>query len=237
MKRVWKWKKSGVLVLCALALSIGACQNAEIGSSKGEMDAEEPEDITSILPPTEQEEAQGETPEKMDPNAKGCCGFPLRIKPLGDFMTGGRNYGARRSGGSRKHAGCDLLAKVDTPVYAIDDGTIIDVAPFYLGTDAIVVLHKGGAQGLKEGYVVRYGETRANGLAPGLKINSKVKRGQHIGYVGKLQGLKFAMVHFELYEGTQKGNLSVASGHFRRRGDLMDPTPFLKEWIKVFSNP
>ena len=42
--------------------------------------------------------------------------FPLRARPPDDYHTGGRNFGASRSGGARKHAGCDLIAAPGTEI-------------------------------------------------------------------------------------------------------------------------
>ena len=50
--------------------------------------------------------------------------FPLHQRPSIDFESGARFFGARRSGGKRKHAGCDLLMPVGTPVLAMADGTL-----------------------------------------------------------------------------------------------------------------
>jgi murein DD-endopeptidase MepM/ murein hydrolase activator NlpD len=102
--------------------------------------------------------------------------FPLNKRPKWGYKSGGRYYGAKRKGG-RLHACCDLLASEETAIYAVADGKVKAYYPFYSGTDAVEVEHTGG-------FVVRYGEISK--LAPGVKIGSTVKRGQHIAYVGKL---------------------------------------------------
>ena len=45
--------------------------------------------------------------------------FPLPFIPQLSYTTGGRRFGADRSGG-RKHAGCDLIAPLGTPVFAVE---------------------------------------------------------------------------------------------------------------------
>lgn len=37
----------------------------------------------------------------------------------------------------------------------------------------------------------------------------------------------YSMLHFEMYKGTLNGELTTGTGPYRRRSDLMDPTPFL----------
>jgi hypothetical protein len=81
--------------------------------------------------------------------------FPFKIparEPYAGPGGGIRVFGYRRDGGARLHAGCDLYAPVGTPIFAIADGEVILAPyPFYLGTHAIEVYHKGVG-------VVRYGE-------------------------------------------------------------------------------
>ncbi len=145
--------------------------------------------------------------------------FPLKRRPSSSYKKGARYYGAKRKGG-RLHAGCDLIAPVGTKIYAVADGVIKKYKNFYHHTHAIVVLHTGG-------FVVRYGEVSPSGLAPGLKIGSKVKSGQFIAYVGQLSGGSH-MLHFELYTGTESGRLTVRSNKpYQRRADLVDPTVYL----------
>lgn len=143
--------------------------------------------------------------------------FPFNKRPRWSYTSGGRYFGAKRKGG-RLHAGCDLLAPEGTAVYAVEEGKITAHYPFYSGTDALEVKHKGG-------FIVRYGEISK--LASGLKVGSTVKRGQHIAYVGKLNSGS-SMLHFELYTGSQSGKLTNRSNKpYQRRSDLIDPTPFL----------
>lgn len=159
-----------------------------------------------------------------DPSQKNILNisfqFPLKKHPKYSYKKGARYYGARRSEGKRKHAGCDLLAPVGAEVYAVADGVIKAYRPFYSGTWQVVVAHKGG-------FVVRYGEVGPNNLAPGLKVGSKVSTGQVIAYVGRLNSGSH-MLHFELYSGSESGSLTVRRNKpYQRRADLVDPTDYL----------
>jgi murein DD-endopeptidase MepM/ murein hydrolase activator NlpD len=153
--------------------------------------------------------------------------FPLRQRPKLDYKTPPRSFGCARDKGRRKHAGCDLYASIGTEVLAVEDGEIIQpVYFFYLGTYALEVKHASGI-------VVRYGEIQKN--TPKLwKAGDKVTAGEVLGFVGQLQGLPVAMLHFELFAGTATGQLTVRTeGGFQRRSDLMDPTAFLDECVVI----
>jgi murein DD-endopeptidase MepM/ murein hydrolase activator NlpD len=149
--------------------------------------------------------------------------FPLTFVPKDDWHVPPRSFGAPRSKGKRKHAGCDLYAPVGTNVHAVAGGKIAIHRAFYLGTHATVIEHD-------DGFVVRYGEVQ-KGLANGLKVGDRVKKGDVIGKVGRLSGLSISMIHFEMYSGSVKGELTK-KGPFFRRSDLMDPTQILDEWAK-----
>lgn len=64
----------------------------------------------------------------------------------------------------------------------------------------------------------------------GLKVkgNQEVKRGQLLGQVGKLQGLKSSMLHLEMYSSNKspkdEGLTLRGKPPYQRRSDLMDPT-------------
>ena len=150
----------------------------------------------------------------------GCCQFPLGRLPLQSMETGGRGFGAERAGG-RKHAANDLLGEKGDPIFAVMDGEILDFHEFYLGTYAVVVQNSDGS-------VFRYGEVMA--LAEGLKVGSRVKAGETLASMG--QPASSAMLHFEMFSGTQSGPLTqIDNAPYQRRGDLVDPTPHLNSWI------
>jgi murein DD-endopeptidase MepM/ murein hydrolase activator NlpD len=150
--------------------------------------------------------------------------FPLTFVPKESWAEAPRNFGARRDKGKRKHAGCDLYAPVGTPIFAVADGTVKEFRAFYLGTYALVVDHGD--------FIVRYGEIQ-KGIAQNLAKGSKVKKGQKIGLVGKLNGLSISMIHFEMYSGSKTGPLTdTKRPPFMRRADLVDPTSHLDTWAK-----
>ena len=143
--------------------------------------------------------------------------FPLPFIPKLSYMTGGRRFGAPRDSG-RKHAGCDLIAPAGTEIFAVADGVVIEpVREFYHNhVKALVVRHPG--------FVARYCEIRD--AAPGIKLNSEVKAGQVVAFVGQM--FHAAMLHFEVYAGSMAGPLTVRSNKpFQRRGDIIDPTALL----------
>ena len=135
-------------------------------------------------------------------------------------------FGSPRAGGSRKHAGCDLYSTVGRPIYAVEDGTVLETYLFYCDTDALVV------KGKHTGRVIRYGEIRSgspekHGVSPG----DTVKKGQVIAEIGKLSCYSQAMLHFELYSGSASGGLTVPDNPpYQRRSDLINPTKDLKQW-------
>lgn len=148
--------------------------------------------------------------------------FPLNFVPVQSWHNAPLKFGSNRSGGKRKHAGCDLYAPIGTPVFAVADGTVKGFAAFYLGTFALTVDHGE--------FWIRYGEISTK-IASGLKVGDKVKEGDKIGEVGDLEGLDLAMVHLEMYRGNVTGPLTVpANTPFMRRSDLIDPTSRLDEW-------
>jgi murein DD-endopeptidase MepM/ murein hydrolase activator NlpD len=144
--------------------------------------------------------------------------FPLNARPSLAYNTGGRRYGANRSNGTRKHAGCDLIAPIGTPIRAVEDGTVQAFYFFYHDTYALEVDHGE--------FTVRYGEVTRR-LPAGIRVGARVMRGQHIANVGRLSGGSH-MLHFEMYDNSASGPLTVRRNPpFQRRSDLIDPTPYL----------
>jgi murein DD-endopeptidase MepM/ murein hydrolase activator NlpD len=157
--------------------------------------------------------------------------FPLKFIPKKDWHKEGRQFGASRQHGHRKHAGCDLIAPVGTPVYAVADGKVALFRFFYDNTWYIHIEH--------EDFEVRYGEVKAQ-MAPGISVGSAVKKGDHIGWVGflkdysKKSGRTQSMLHLEMFAGTVRGPLRNEKDPrgFQRRSDLIDPTKHVDQWAK-----
>jgi murein DD-endopeptidase MepM/ murein hydrolase activator NlpD len=146
--------------------------------------------------------------------------FPLSFVPTLSYKKGGRRFGANRDDGKRKHAACDLIAPKGTEIYAVENGKVT-YGPylFYRGTYAIEFR-------LDSGKVVRYCEIEK--VASGVAVGSILTEGTLIAYVGKMY--VDSMLHFELYEGTGSGPLTVRSNPpYQRRSDLIDPTDYLDE--------
>lgn len=154
--------------------------------------------------------------------------FPLHKIPSASWKEGGRQFGSNRANG-RKHAGCDLLVPVGTPVRAVVSGIIVAHQPFYDQTWYLVVDH--------DTFTVRYGEIQKL-LPAGLKVGRTVSAGQIIAHVGLLVSLRKSMLHFEMYAGTKTGPLTVKKNKpYQRRADLVDPTSYLDTAVMDMGGP
>ncbi|OUR98760.1 hypothetical protein A9Q84_04935 [Halobacteriovorax marinus] len=153
-----------------------------------------------------------------------CCEFPTVKAPTSPYTSGMRKFNARRGGGTRSHAACDLYRYKDEPILSIAPGVVVrDQYYFYQGTYAIEVVHSGG-------FVARYGELSGK-KQRGIAKAAKVKMGQRIGYMGKVNSnCCRPMLHFEIYSGKKTGALSQSGNKYRRRSDLLDPTHYLLKW-------
>jgi murein DD-endopeptidase MepM/ murein hydrolase activator NlpD len=150
----------------------------------------------------------------------GGFSFPLAYHPSPSWKTGARYCGAPRDGGRRLHAGCDLLGPRGTTIYAVADGTLVR-APyyFYTGTYAVEIRHGP--------YIVRYGEILGGSYIGG----HTVRRGQPICKIGRLDSGS-SMLHFEMYSnGSSTAPLTTSHGPYRRRSDVINPSPHLDAWI------
>lgn len=201
--------------------------------------------------------------------------FPLSKRPEKIANKESYQFGARAFGSGRNkvngiptryHAGCDIYAPVGEKVLAVDDGVIKRYVNFYWQTYALEIVHKN--------FIIRYGEVQppkgaysslappdaiSKGLPGNLKVGDKVKRGQHIAYIGQLRRLvkvnevysrvnyQNSMLHFEMFKDTSKspeinllspsdGNSlnqysSVTPKTYKRRKDLLDPTKILHRMV------
>jgi murein DD-endopeptidase MepM/ murein hydrolase activator NlpD len=164
-----------------------------------------------------------------NPTAPGTEFFPFSAVPEPDWVSGGREFAAKREGGKRAHAGCDLKAPVGTPIYAVKDGIVVrKPSLFYAGTYAIEIDHGD--------FLIRYGEVDP---VTYVTKGDHVVAGQLIGRVGDLEGSTNSMLHLEMYDKSAEGPLTVGSGEskfapdgrpFYRRKDLIDPTAKLNAW-------
>ncbi len=175
--------------------------------------------------------------------------FPLLIKPLNDIEGIHKNYywaadqGSNQTTfrsnrrGSRKHAGRDLYTEPLTTMVAIAGGVVLNISTnFAYGTGAITILHETN-DGRK--FIIRYGEVENSTVE--VVVNQKVEQGTILGKTGFLRGIhnrivtgySIYMIHFEYYSGEEgydlSKSLSNGSSPFRRRADLKDPLPILRE--------
>lgn len=159
---------------------------------------------------------------------EGFC-FPFPRLPGQSWLNGGRQFGAPRDRGARRHAGCDLIFPEGTLIYAVADGVRVhDQWPFYSGTSAVSIRHGN--------ILVRYGEI-ANGSYIG---GASVTKGQVIAKVGRLDSGR-SMLHLEIYtNAASSAELSIRGergGLYRRRVDLTNPAPYLDVWKNNLPNP
>ena len=157
--------------------------------------------------------------------------FPFPTVPAESWEERLRAFASPRAGGARLHAGCDLYFPKGTPIHAIADGVVTrGPYPFYCETFALEIDH--GT------FVARYGEIQSK---TEVIAGARVKAGQKIASVGHLVGIQVPsdMLHFELYDKSLSGPLTVASDSgsamkngvpFMRRKDLIDPTLKLNQW-------
>jgi peptidoglycan hydrolase-like protein with peptidoglycan-binding domain len=156
---------------------------------------------------------------------RGSWVFPVvggSVSPYGSY----RHFGANRSGGSRAHAGVDLvpLRGPGAQVRAMTSGTVIAYYYFYGGTYALEVRND-------DGTIARYGEVSSS-LRPGARVYT----GQIIGTIPRNTGGSY-MLHLELFKGTTSGSLTnrynytywyVPNRAYQRRQDLLDPMGVMK---------
>jgi murein DD-endopeptidase MepM/ murein hydrolase activator NlpD len=155
--------------------------------------------------------------------------FPFTQVPEKNWTEDIRRFGARRSGGARAHAACDLYFPEGTIIHAVADGKVtLGPYPFYQGTFAMEIDH--GA------FLARYGEIQQTTF---VHQGDHVTAGQPIAKVGNLIGITNSMLHFELYDKSATGPLTVKNNQtartatnvpYMRRKDLIDPTEKLLVW-------
>ncbi len=99
----------------------------------------------------------------------------------------------RRSGGRTHHA-IDIMAPRNTPILAVEDGTIVKLTRNRLGGITLYQLDPTGNFAYYYAHLERY--------APGLSAGQTVQRGQVIGYVGTSGNAPkhSPHLHFAIYE-------------------------------------
>ncbi len=127
----------------------------------------------------------------------GPPNFPMQVAPRCDVLD---NFGDVRSGG-RRHAGTDMLATLGQEVYAMADGTLTYQAK--VGDGSAGASLSGNLWRLTAADGTYYVYAHLSAFAPGLKVGSKVYRGQVIGYVGDTgnPGAGNYHLHFEIHPG------------------------------------
>ncbi len=133
------------------------------------------------------------------------------------------------------HEGVDLYCPEGTDVFAVEDGTVVNIVPFtgaHAGSDwwhntyAVLVEGKTG--------VVVYGE-----ILTTCKTGQKISAGDLIGTVKQVlkidKGRPMSMLHLELYDHGVRDAVEWPVGLARQSG-LKDPTPYLLESIQNEKN-
>ena len=122
----------------------------------------------------------------------------LLVPLLGKYRTSG-SYGERRKrsrGGYRMHTGIDYAATYGTPIVAAIDGVVMHAAIQPYGYGRHVIVDHGSGYKTLYAHMSRY--------KPGLKVGTKVTKGQVIGFVGNSGFSKGAHLHFECIIGNKK---------------------------------
>jgi len=127
---------------------------------------------------------------------------------------------AKRGSSEKYHVGIDLYGNDKDPVLAMEDGVVLNYYHFYHGAYCLIVQHDSGV-------VINYGEVERDSYKKlGLKKGSRVKRGQQIAVVGKMN--VSSMLHFEAYSPPQNKNQRYFGDDAK---SILNPTAYLL-WAK-----
>ncbi len=110
------------------------------------------------------------------PNDPDLARKSLLIPVLGIVRSQLRDSFVQRRSGGRTHHAIDIMAPRNTPILAIEDGTIVKLTYNRLGGITLYQLDPTGQYAYYYAHLERY--------APGLAAGQAVERGQVIGYVG-----------------------------------------------------
>lgn len=130
---------------------------------------------------------------------------PLSVFPV-QGPCGYENTWHAPRGDNRLHLGVDIIAKEMNLLYAVADGTITKI--YVDGRD--VRSGNGVRITAADGTYFFYGHMHH--VADGIKLGTKVKAGQVVGYVGKTGDTTTPHLHFEIHP---------------QGGDAVDPTPYV----------
>lgn len=169
--------------------------------------------------------------------------YPLPALSKFSYKENPRAFRSPRPGmgNGRLHGAVDLYAPDGTEVYACEPGKVLFPGPypFYRYPDREGVPYVDAVEiKTPDGRTMRYCEMK---FLSKIKPGYEVAEGELIGHLKVMPGLQYpgnCMLHFELYTGAQQGPLTVmktAAGQpnvpFMRRGDLIDPTPYIDSCV------
>lgn len=148
--------------------------------------------------------------------------FPFKTPPALSWHGGARYFGAPRAKG-RKHGGCDLIKPAYEQIYAVADGVLVhEETLFYKGTFYITYQH--GPFLCRYGEILHHSSTRK-------KRGQTIKKGEPVAKVGLMTSGSH-MLHFEMYSnGNDHSGLRSNRGPYQRRRDIIDPAPYLDQWV------
>lgn len=130
-------------------------------------------------------------------SSNGTIQAPPFVFPVKGPHAFSDTWGAPRSGG-RRHAGCDVMAALGTPLVACVNGTISGARYVDSGLGGITVHLRGD-----NGYVYYYAHLER--IASGVKVGLAVKAGTTIGYVGSTGNAgRCNHLHFGMQPGGRK---------------------------------
>jgi murein DD-endopeptidase MepM/ murein hydrolase activator NlpD len=129
--------------------------------------------------------------------------FPLNRKIYLESIPAPNRFGARRK--FDVHTGLDLFAPVGEPVYACEDGVVIDVCTFTGASIGMPWWHETQCVSVKsDSGVILYGE-----IDPKVQVGQILEEGALIGTVlqvlTKDKGKPMSMLHIEWYDGNYPG--------------------------------
>jgi murein DD-endopeptidase MepM/ murein hydrolase activator NlpD len=107
------------------------------------------------------------------------------------------SFAERRGGGARGHEAVDILAPRNTPIHAVDEGTIAKLFTSAAGGITVYQFDRSGEFCYYYAHLERY--------ASGLRDGQAVERGQVIGYVGTTGNAppNTPHLHFAVFELTE----------------------------------